>query len=66
MNRQYDNINNYEESIAKKVNIIVHACMPQLLTNIKTHQRNIDYGSFNDIMNLTVTISKKSKIISVE
>jgi hypothetical protein len=52
MNREYDNINNYEESIAKNVNIIVHACMSQLLTNIKAQYRIDDYGSFNDIMNL--------------
>jgi hypothetical protein len=64
MNRQYDYINNYEESIAKKVNIIVHACMPQLLTNIKAQQRIDDYGSFNDIMNLTV--SRQSKITRVD
>jgi phosphate uptake regulator len=56
INREYDNINNYEESIAKKVNIIVHACMPQ--------QRIDDYGSFNDIMNLT--ISTQCKIICVD
>jgi hypothetical protein len=60
MNREYDYINDYEESIAKKVNIIVHDCMPQLLTNIKAQQRIDDYGSFNDIMNLT--IRRQSKI----
>jgi hypothetical protein len=38
--------------------------MPLLLTNIKAHQRIDDYGSFNDIMN--VTMSRHSKIISVE
>jgi hypothetical protein len=64
MNREYDIINNHEESIAKKVNVIVHDCMPQWLTNIKAQQRIDDYGSFNDIMNLT--ISRQSKIICVE
>jgi hypothetical protein len=64
MNRQYDYINNYEESLAKKVNIIVHDCMPQLLTNIKTQQRIDDYGSFNDIMSLT--ISRHSEMIGIE
>jgi hypothetical protein len=38
--------------------------MPHLLTNIKAQQRIDDYGSFNDIMNLT--ISRQSKIIYVE
>jgi hypothetical protein len=66
MNREYDITNNYEESIAKKVNIIVHACMSQMLTNIKAQQRIDDYGSFNDIMNLTLTISRQSEIIYVE
>jgi hypothetical protein len=63
---QYCNINNYEESLAKKVNIIVHACMPQLLTNIKAQQRFDDYGSFNDVMNVTLTRSRQSKIMSIE
>jgi hypothetical protein len=66
MNREYDITNNYEESIAKKVNIIEHACMPHLLTNIKAQQRIDDCGSFNDIMNLTLTISRQSEIICVE
>jgi hypothetical protein len=52
MNREYDYITNYEESIAKKVNIIAHACVPQMLTNIKAQHRINDYGSFNDIMSL--------------
>jgi hypothetical protein len=34
MKKEYYNINNYEESIAKKVNVIVHVCMLQMLTNI--------------------------------
>jgi hypothetical protein len=38
--------------------------MPQLLTNIKAHQQIDGYGSFNDIMNLT--ISRQSKIMSIE
>jgi hypothetical protein len=38
--------------------------MPQLLTNIKAQQWIDDYGSFNDVMNLT--ISRQSKIIYVE
>jgi hypothetical protein len=66
MNKEHNNINNYEESIAKKVNIIVHACMPQLLTNIKAQQRIDDYGSFNDIMNLALTTNRQSEIICVE
>jgi hypothetical protein len=65
MNREYyNNINNYEVSIAKKVYVIVHACMPQLLTNIKAQQQIDDYGSFNDIMNLT--ISRQSKMMRKE
>jgi hypothetical protein len=66
LNTEYYNINNYEESLAKKVNIIVHACMPQWLTNIKAQQRIDDYGRFNDIMNLTLTINRQSKIMSIE
>jgi hypothetical protein len=38
--------------------------MPHLLTNIKAQQRIDDYGSFNDVMNLT--ISRQSMIIYVE
>jgi hypothetical protein len=56
MNREYDIINNYEELIAEKVNIIVHACMPQLLTNIKAQQRIDDYGGYNDIMNFSTCL----------
>jgi hypothetical protein len=56
MNREYDNINNYEESIAKKLNIIAHDCMPHLLTNIKAQQRIDDYGSFNDIINFSTNL----------
>jgi hypothetical protein len=67
MNREYYNINNYEELIAKRVNTIIHACMPQLLTNIKAQQRIDDYDdSFNEIMNLILTISRQSKIMSIE
>jgi hypothetical protein len=66
MNREYYDINNYSESIAKKVRIIVHACMPQLLTNIKAQQRIDEYGRSNDIMNLTLTISRQSEIMSIE
>jgi hypothetical protein len=40
--------------------------MPQLLTDIKAQQQIDDYGSFNDIMNLTLTISRQSKIMSIE
>jgi hypothetical protein len=35
MDREYYNIDNYEESTAKKVNTKSHACVPQMLTNIK-------------------------------
>jgi hypothetical protein len=48
MTREHYDINNYEESIAKKVNIIVYACMPQLLAHIIAQQRIDDYGSFNN------------------
>jgi hypothetical protein len=67
LNREYYyNINNYEESIAKKVYVIVHACMPQLLTNIKAHQQIDDYGSFNDIMNLTISRLSKIRVLNRE
>jgi hypothetical protein len=38
--------------------------MTQLLTNVKAQQRIDDYGSFNNIMNLT--ISTHYKIMCVE
>jgi hypothetical protein len=64
MNGECHNINNPLKSIAKKVNVIVHACMPQLLTNIIAQQQIDDYGSFIDIMNLTV--SRQSRMMNVE
>jgi hypothetical protein len=60
------NTNNYEESVAKKVDIILHACTTQFLTHIIAQQQIDDYGSFNDIMHLTLTISRQSKIMSIE
>jgi hypothetical protein len=35
-------------------------------TDIKAQYRIDDYGSFNDIINLTLTISRQSKILSIE
>jgi hypothetical protein len=40
--------------------------MPQLFINIKAQQRIDDYGSLNDIMNLTLTISRQSKMTSIK
>jgi hypothetical protein len=59
MNREYCNIDNYSESIAKKMIIIVYACTTQLLTNIKAQQQIDDFGNFNDIMSLKLTISRQ-------
>ena len=45
MNRgNYFNIDSYEVSIVREVSIILHACTPQWLTNIKAQQHIEEYG----------------------